>query len=162
MNQKGFMWGLLLTIFLIIALVIAGAVFLVIKAREATPSSWLYPIQAASQKIELLLTPGREAKAMVLLKLADHEANDIARLTTEKEFKDITEESRELRRKLEEIKEQIIEVEATGKSSEDLNGSAKSTAEKAIANLKSASEQASGANKEKIIFEITLLEVFTK
>lgn len=162
MNQKGFILGLVLTLFLIVALVITGAVFLVIKAREATPSSWLYSIQAASQKVELWLTPGREAKAAVLLKLADHEANEIARLTTEKEFEDVTEESRELRRKLEDVKEQAIAVEATGKNAGNLNASAKSVAEKAINNLRSASEQASGADKAEILFEITLLEVFTK
>lgn len=162
MNKKGFVLGLVLTIVLIVALAITGTVFLVIKARQATPSSWLYPIQAAGNKIEFWLTPGREAKAFVLLKLADHEANDIARLTTEKEFEDVLEESKDLRWKLEDIKEQAIEIEATGKNADNLNASVKSIAEKALANLKSASEQGSGADKGKIIFEMTLIEVFTR
>lgn len=162
MNRGGFVLGLVLTVFLVIALAIAGVIFLVIKAREATPSSWLYPIQAANQKIDLWLTPGREAKAMVLLKFADHEANKIARLTTEKEFEDVLEESQELRWKLEDVREQAIEIEATGKNAGDLYASVKGIAEKAITNLKSASAQASGADRGKIMFEITLFEVFTK
>lgn len=162
MNQRGFVLGLVLTVFLIIALAIAGAISLVIKSREATPRSWLYSIRAANQKIDLWLTPGREAKAMVLLKLADHEANKIARLTTEKEFEDVFEESKELRWKLEDVREQAIEIEATGKNAGDLNASIKSIAEKALINLQSASAQASGADRGKIMFEITLFEVFTK
>lgn len=162
LNQRGFVLGVVLTIVLIVALAITGAVFLVVKARQATPSSWLYPIQVVSQKIELWLTPGREARAFVLLKLADHEVNDIARLTTEKEFEDVIEESQDLRWKLEDIREQAIEIEAVGKSVGDLNASTKSIADKAVTNLTIASEQASGADRGKIMFEISLLGVFTK
>lgn len=162
MSQKGFILGLVLTIVLVIALAIVGAVFLVIRARQATPASWLYPVKAASNKIELWLTPGREAKAKILLKLADHEAGDIGQLAREKEFEDIIEEAQELRHKLEEVKEQAIDIEATGKSASDLEASVKSVAEKARANLQSASELARGADKGKIIFEMTLLEAFTK
>lgn len=162
LNQRGFVLGLVLTVVLVVALAITGAVFFVVKARQATPSSWLYPIQAAGNKVEFWLTPGREAKAFVLLKLADHEANDIARLTTEKEFEDVIEESEDLRWKLEDVREQVIEIEATGKNAGELNASVKSVAERALANLKSASEQSSGADKGKIMFEMTLLEVFMR
>lgn len=163
MNQKkGFALGLVLTLVFVVALTITGAVFLVTKAREATPSAWLYPIQAASHKIELWLTPGRKAKAIVLLNFADHEASDIERLTTEKEFEDILEESRELRRKLEDVAEQAIEIESVGEDADDLNAELKRVAEKAVTNLTLANEQASGADKGKIVLEITLFGIFIK
>lgn len=162
MKQKGFIFGLVLVLVLTIVLIIAGMVFLVLKAREALPSSWLYPIKAAGNKIEVWLTPGREAKAKILLKLADHEVNDIGRLVREKEYEDVLEESQELRYKLEEVREQAIDIEAVGKGTGELNLLIKNIATKALTALKTAEEQASGADKEKVRLEMSLLELFAK
>ncbi len=149
--------GLVTTIALVIALIVI-LIIAVFASRKATPGQFLYPTKQASEKVELWLTFGHEAKANARFKLMEIRTKELVHEVNENDFDDAIDESEDFREALEEANEDIKEVAETGKNTDSLQSKRKTLVENELTALNDALSKAPEKYKSDILKEISLIQ----
>lgn len=156
-NKKGFITTIASVFALAVILTIA-----VFASRKATSGQFLYPIKQASEKVELWLTFGHEAKANARFKLMEIRTKELTHEVNENDFDDAIDESGDFREALKEANEDIKEVAETGKNADGLQSKRKTLVENELNALNDALAKASEKYKSDILKEISLTQELVK
>lgn len=156
-SQKGF----ITTSILIVAIVVAS-VTAIFASRSAQKGQFLYPLKQVSNKIELFLTPGHEAKAKLRFKILERHTQQIQIATIQSDFDEVVDESEDFMGEVGEIKHDIDEITETGTSADNIKSQLLSLIDAETTALKTAADKSSGKDKEDIIREMNLTQTLLK